>query len=111
MNPQFCRKDEGEKMAFDWFDAHNAEVFGETLAQFFLKYIPVTTERLNDKAFAKQIEVVDKMNLQIEQFKLANKLNIYKKAKLGNAFREKLISAGHKPAFVDQITKGLLYKL
>lgn len=98
-------------MLFNWFNAKDAEEFGRTLAQLFLKKLPATKGKLNNKEFADQIKVIDNMYAQIEQFKLKNKLNIYKKAKLGNAFMSELIAAGHKEEFVHQITNGILRKL
>lgn len=98
-------------MALKWFDASEAESFGQSLAQFFIKGVPATTEIQSKKTIAKQFDAVDQMYLQIEQFKLNNSLNVYKKAKLGSAFKYELIAAGYKPEFVDQVTKGLLLKL
>ncbi len=98
-------------MKFDWFDAQNAEEFGKSLALTFLKKLPASTGKLNNKEIAQQLVVIDKMYDLIEQFKQANKLNIYKKAKLGNAFMNELIAAGHNTEFVHQVTNGILQKL
>jgi hypothetical protein len=98
-------------MIFEWFEINDVEKFGQSLAQFMIKRIPVAAEKRSKKAIAKQLDTVDKMYLQIEQFKLNNKLNIYKKAKLGSAFKFELLAAGYKPEFVDQVTKGLMQKL
>lgn len=98
-------------MALKWFDAQDAEKFGRSLAQFFIKKIPLTAENKKIKVINKKLEAVDQMYLQIEQFKLKNSLNVYKKAKLGSAFKYELISAGYKPELVDQVLKGLLLKL
>lgn len=106
-----CYYRKGSRMAFKWFDTSDAEKFGQTLAQFFTQRAPVSAEGKKNKAIAKQLEVVDKMYLQIEQFKLNNKLNVYKKAKLGSAFKFELINAGYPSEFVDQLTKGLMQKL
>jgi hypothetical protein len=101
-------------MVVSWFDAGDAEKFGQSLAQFFIKRVPLTIEGNKSKSAAKQLakqfDAVDKMYLQIEEFKLNNRLNIYKKAKLGSAFKLELISAGYDPVFADQVTKGLIQK-
>ena len=47
---------------------------------------------------------------QIQQFKMKHKLNIYKKAKLGNSFKWKLLEANYDPALVDELTKALMLK-
>lgn len=102
-------------MPFDWFDASSAMQFGESLAQFFIDRIPRDPATMKGKSankqLAKQFDVIDKMYLLIEQFKSNNKLNIYKKAKFGNAFKYKLINAGYNPALVDSVIRGLLQKL
>ncbi len=98
-------------MAFKWLDASEAEKFGQALAQIFIAKIPVVIEPGKKNSIAEQFKVVEQANAQIEQFKQNNKLNIYKKAKLGSAFKYELIAAGYKPEFVDQMTKGVLLKL
>jgi hypothetical protein len=69
-------------MLFKWFDASDAEKFGVGLARFFIKRIPISLARKKNKVIAKQLQAVDLMYVQIEQFKLQNSLNIYKKARL-----------------------------
>jgi len=98
-------------MALKWFDASDAEKFGQSLAQFFIKKVPTTIEKGKHINMAEQIKVIEQLYLQIDQFKLNNSLNILKKAKLGRAFKYELMAAGYKPEFVDQVTKGVLLKL
>ena len=50
------------------------------------------------------------MYQQMARFKLEHKLNIYKKAQLGNAFKWALKDAGYDPEFVDQLTKNMMLK-
>ncbi len=92
-----------------WLDARDAQQFGITLADFFMERIPLENPRKN-KSMAKKQEVLDKMFSQVQQFKMKHKLNIYKKAKLGNAFKWRLLDASYDPAFVDELTKLLLLK-
>jgi len=98
-------------MTLKWFDASDAENFGRSLAQFFIQKIPLHAGSKDGKEIVKQLEAVDQMYSKIEQFKLNNSLNIYKKAKLGSSFKYELIAAGYKSELVDQITKGLMLKL
>jgi hypothetical protein len=46
-----------------------------------------------------------------KQFRLSNKLNIYKKAKLGNAFRWTLTDLGYDSTLIDELTKELMLAL
>lgn len=98
-------------MALKWFDASEAETFGRSLAQLLIKKTPVSSGSKKIKGIAKQFEAVDQMYLQIEQYKLKASLNVYKKAKLGSAFKYELLAAGYDPELVEQVTKGLLLKL
>lgn len=98
-------------MPIKWFDATEAERFGQSLAQHFIKNIPAAPGKQKIKNMTGQLQAVEQMYSKIEQFKLNNSLNIYKKAKLGRAFKDELTAAGYKPDFVDQITKGVLLKL
>jgi hypothetical protein len=91
-------------MLFDWFNAQAATDFGKSLADFLAERIPTKNPK-------KAPEALNKIFAQIEQFKLTNRLNMYKKAKLGNAFKWKLIDYGYEDDFIDEMTKEVLLHL
>lgn len=93
-----------------WLDARDAHNFGITLADFFMERIPLEMPNKKIKSIEKKQEVLDKMFSQIQLFKMKHKLNIYKKAKLGNAFKWKLLDADYDPVLVDELTKVLMLK-
>ena len=93
-----------------WFDARDAQQFGTTLADFFIERIPSEESGKKDKSIEKKQEVLEKMFQQIQIYKVNHKLNLYKKAKLANAFKWKLLDASYQPEFVDEMTKALLIK-
>jgi lipoprotein NlpI len=93
-----------------WLDARDAQQFGITLADFFMERIPLEEPNKKIKSLAKKQAVLDKIFFQVQVFKTKNKLNIYKKAKLGNAFKWKLLEANYEPALVDELTKLLMLK-
>lgn len=97
-------------MVLNWFEAKAAVEFGTALAEFLLERLPpdAAKAKLSDK---KRQEVFPKFYARIEQFKQQGKLNMYKKAKLGNAFRWKMIDAGYDAGFVDELTKDVLMRL
>lgn len=97
-------------MPFSWLDASQAKGFGETLAKFFMQRIPLDVPNKKTKSMAQKQEVLEKMYLQIIKFNSNKKLNIYKKAQLGNSFKWVLKEAGYDPDFVDQLTKELMVK-
>lgn len=95
-------------MVLDWFDASKAKEFGLHLAQFYIDRVPLDST-MTEKSFAKKTqEALDKMIVQINVFKLQHKLNLYKKAQLGNAFKWRLKEAGFPPTHIDKMTKWLI---
>jgi len=95
---------------FSWFDARDAQKFGISLAEFYMERIPVEAPNKKNKSLEKKQEVLNTMFSQIPPFKMKHNLNIYQKAKLGNAFKWKLLEADYDPALVDELTKVLLLK-
>jgi hypothetical protein len=99
-------------MKIEWFDATEAVRFGDSLADFFIERIPLNPgDKDKSRKLEKQFGVVDKMLSQVEQFKARNKLNVYKKAKLAGAFKEKLTGAGYDSRLVDEVTLGIVKAL
>jgi len=97
-------------MTFGWFDASEEKTFGASLAQFFMERMPPDFDK-SSKAFAKkQEELLNKMTQQVLQFRQAHKLNIYKKAQLGNSFKWALRDAGYESEYVDQMTSWLMLR-
>lgn len=99
----------GEIM-FNWFDARDAEKLGVSLADFFMKKMPLDDPKKKSLSIKSKQEVLNTLFSQIHQFKLKHTLNIYQKAKLGNAFKWKLLDANYDPELVDELTKALLLK-
>lgn len=95
---------------FNWFNAGEEKKFGVALAKFFIERTPLGFDK-SSKAFAKkQEELLNKMHQQVIQFKQQHKLNIYKKAQLGNAFKWTLRDAGYDTDYVDQLTSWLMLR-
>jgi hypothetical protein len=98
-------------MLFGWFDATAAKAFGEELAKYFVQAAP-QAERYGEKAFEmKSTKVFRQMTEQIAGFKRLNKLNTFKKAQLGNAFRWHLLDSGLEKPQVDKLTQWLMLEL
>ena len=95
-------------MALSWFDAREARNFGISLANFYIERIPLDAAGGKDKSIAKRQEVLNKMYQKMALFRLGHKLNIYKRAQLGNAFKWTLKDAGYDPEIADHLTKELL---
>lgn len=91
-------------MVFGWFNTREVTEFGESLAGF-------VAERIPNKSPKKAPEALSKLFAQVARFKESHKLNMYKKAKLANAFRWKLIDHGYTEEFAEEMAKELLLHL
>ncbi len=98
-------------MLFKWFDATVANQFGAELARFFMERMPVGTQKNEKKFAAKTSELLGKLSLRLNQFKVANKLNFYTKAQLANSFKWTLKDAGYETNYVDDLTEWLVKQL
>ena len=96
---------------FDWLDTREAQAFGSQLAAFFIERVPPSESTGKAQTLSKKKEVLKKLFFKIDQFKVQNKLNFYKKAKFGNTFQWTLKDAGYDSEFVDELTKEILVKL
>jgi len=94
-----------------WFDAREAQQFGETLADFLIGRISPAEVDGSEQFTLKRQEAVHKMLLQVEVFKVEHKLNFFKKAKFGNAFKWKLLDSGYTNEFADHLTRSLLLRM
>jgi hypothetical protein len=97
---------------FEWFDAKAGKEFGAQLAQFYLqraakKHKPKKTKLLE----VEQRELLKKLQTQISAFKSKNKLNVYKTAQVGNAFKWQLLDAKLVPNDANELTNWVLHQL
>ena len=101
-------------MALGWFDASEAKKFGVQLADLFTERVaPGTPEAAMGKKLVKQkTGALDyKISQQVQAFKQQHKLNIYKTAQIGVAFKEALLEAGHDAAYANELTHWLMHKI
>ncbi len=104
-----------------WFDATEAQEFGRNLAAKFSAAYPVIDQKkeeasgnkegLRAKVEEKQKKVLSRLVLEANQFAKSNPLNVYKKAKLGNAFKWALMEMGYEKEFVEHLTKEIILAL
>jgi hypothetical protein len=97
---------------FKWFDASQATELGHSLATFLVERVPAQSFPAGDrKALGKALEVVAKMQSQIDRFRASHTLNMYQKAKMANAFQWKLFELGYDKAAVAEVAKELVRRL
>ena len=101
-------------MLLDWFDAKTSKEFGAVLATEFIERFERTSSRkkLSEPEFINKVQKsLQRMALLVQAFKRENKLNIYKKAQLGNAFKWTLRDAGIDPEYIDHLTRWLMVQI
>ena len=95
-------------MILGWFEASGAKQFGTSLARFFIDRVPVEAQ-MNEKKFAaKTQDVLQKMTRQVHEFRAANKIGIYKRAQIGNAYKWTLKDSGYNEQYVEKLTLWLM---
>jgi len=93
---------------FSFFDASSAKELGAGLARFYMERMPLNLA-LKDKQFAvKSLKVIEQMDAQVKAYRQTHKLNFYKTAQMGNAFKWALKDAGYDDAYVDKLTQWLV---
>ncbi|MCU0501787.1 MAG: hypothetical protein MUC51_08485 [Anaerolineae bacterium] len=92
----------------NWFNAKEAQAFGTQLANFYMHRVPYEAPFSQKKFAAKTQDTLKKMQLQVQQFRQQHQLNMYQKAKLGNAFKWTLRDGGYDTQYVDEITEWLI---
>ncbi len=93
---------------FSFLDASSAKTFGAGLARFYMERMPLNIA-VKEKQFAsKSVKILEQMELQVRAYRQKNKLNFYKVAQLGNAFKWALKDAGYEDAYIDKLTQWLV---
>ncbi|MES2105358.1 MAG: hypothetical protein V4634_15155 [Pseudomonadota bacterium] len=96
---------------FSWFDARESKEFGIALADFFIERLPLEATGKKNKSLVKKKEVLDKGILKVRAFRQGHKLNVYKKAQLGNVFKWRMREAHYDAEFVDELTNIVMTQL
>lgn len=94
-----------------WFDAKEEEAFGVRLAEFCDQKFRELEKAADRKQEDKRRKLIAQALQQVQQFNNGRKLNIYKKAQLGNVFKWKLADLGYEKEFIDAMTKEVLLAL
>mgnify|MGYP001184567502 CR=1 FL=1 len=99
-------------MVWAWFDAKEAKAFGADLAAFYLARVKTEADAKSSKFVEKKQRILlDKLTQRIVAFRRSHKLNIYKKAQIGNVFKWHLLEAGFDTAYVDELTSWVTHNL
>ena len=93
-------------------DTTEVEAFASTLAQDLGRRFPPASEQRVDGAARRQVaDILDDLAVSAARFRDAKQLGLYKKAKLGNAFRWALKDLGYSDAFVENATNVIVTRV
>lgn len=92
-----------------WFDTTEIDELARSIAAELVKRVPPATLDSHTKKAAERLRNThDAIFDRAAKFARTRKLNIYKKARLGNQFRWSLKEAGYPPEFVESWTYDLV---
>ena len=94
-----------------WFDATEAKTFGETLAQMLIERTPEDGKVGKGRLTKKHEAMLHQLERHVSKFRDEHKLNIYKKAQLGNRFKWTLKDKGYDDEYIDLVTSWLMVQL
>ena len=97
---------------FGFLDTHELEDFGTVLANDLGRRFPPASEARTDPGAQYQLKVIlEGLGARAVRFHMQKKLNVYKKAKLGNVFKWRLKELGYSDSFIDNATKEIVNRL
>jgi hypothetical protein len=94
------------------FSTQEIEEFATVLATDLGRRFPPASEARTDPGVKYQLKVIlEGLGARAVRYQAEHKLNIYKKAKLGNVFKWKLKELGYSPEFAERATKEIVTRL
>lgn len=99
-------------MLFEWFNAREAVAVGTSLADHFLpRDLPEPAERRKTGSSKGRGPDLQKFVQRVAQEARPLKLNLFKRARLLNSFKWRLVEHGYDRAAADELTQELLIQL
>jgi len=96
---------------FSWFSSSESVRFGKELASFVLAELSGSTGKADAKFTAKAEKALVRADQRVRDFKARERMNVYKKAKLANAFLWTLRDSGCSQEYANQLTDWLSVRL
>ncbi|MBC8008304.1 MAG: hypothetical protein H7X76_09690 [Prolixibacteraceae bacterium] len=88
-----------------WFDCKEVDKFADWVAVEIIKRYPPTGLDTDSKKSAQRLKKVhDSLFVRVEAFAWENKLNFYKRARLGNRIKWAMRDAGYPLPFSESFT-------
>jgi hypothetical protein len=99
------------EVIFSWFNAAEAKKTATTLAENFAKGFPADQGKPDKKSQARKEKAAQMLFFQAKAFAREHRLNIYKKARFGQAFQKRLAELGYNDEFSRTLTQEVLVAL
>ena len=97
---------------FGLINTQELEEFAGVLASDLGRRFPPASEARTDPGAKYQLKVIlEGLGARAVRYHGDHKLNVYRKAKLGNVFKWKLEELGYSDAFAEQATKEIITRL
>ena len=97
---------------FGLINTQELEEFAGVLASDLGRRFPPASEARTDPGAKYQLKVIlEGLGARAVRYHGDHKLNVYRKAKLGNVFKWKLRELGYSPEFIERATKEIITRL
>jgi hypothetical protein len=97
---------------FKFLDTRELEEFATSLASDLARRFPPASESRTDAGAKHQINVIlEGLAARAVRYHEQHRLGVYKKAKLGNVFKWKLIELGYSQGFAEGATRDIVTRL
>ena len=96
---------------FSWFSSKESVRFGQDLATFVLSELSASAAKGEAKFSAKAEKALVRADQRVQEFKVRERPNVFKKAKLANAFLWTLKDKGCEEQLANQLTDWLSVRL
>jgi hypothetical protein len=98
-------------MWLDWLSSRNASNVGTSLADHFIAAATATTKKRRGPPSAQQDQAVQSLLARVDSEARPLRLGMFRRAKLANSFKWRLLDSGLDPRLVDELTRMLLLRL
>jgi hypothetical protein len=98
-------------MAFNWFNSKVAVEMGGSLADQFLAAVAKANSSRNPKKTPDHAKAIEALMIHVDRDVRPLRLGIFRRAKLANTFKWRLLDQGVDRGVADELTRMLLLKL
>ena len=98
-------------MWLDWFNSRIATDVGNSLADHFMAATAAPPKGRRPSRSPEQGKAIQSFLARVDSEARPLRLGMFRRAKLANSFKWRLLDSGTDPALVDELTRMLLVRL